>query len=521
REDLLEKAKIEADKIIADAYAQREEDRQKLIDLQRELELREEEIRCAEDKNRRKEDALRLREELLGKEVEERVADEYADIIAQRDRFKEGANKATRDMRILQDELKKYDEWRMDKAEFEKYKDFLKKLQDNDLDFDRDVDGLIADKKELNKLRKKCLELNDENNKLQEKTVKIISERQLDANYQEQLNTERLQKEHYEGIARQLIADAAKNKEVTRDEMLQHVFSAPECIIKNRKYRDEIGELEWLKNIKDKAEANKLYFTDRQLYAYHTAQKIHNISSLVVLAGPSGTGKSELPKNYALHGGMQFLSIPVKPDWDSPASLFGYYNSIERRFEATELLRALYQMDKGCEDQMMMVLLDEMNLAHPEQYFADLLSKLETSRGSVNAAQYELTLGGGQDPYPIKIGDNVLWTGTMNEDETTKGLSDKVIDRSTLITFPTPKELKSRGKVERVQTASDFLLKRSNWQAWLKPKYGNDNDILETAISGYRETIEKINGHMSKMSRNLGHRVWQGVEEYVRNYPTV
>ena len=90
-----------------------------------------------------------------------------------------------------------------------------------------------------------------------------------------------------------------------------------------------------------------------------------------------------------------------------------------------------------------------MNLAHPELYFAEFLSKLELRRGMKGAdvPSLPVKIGAGMPPYQLPLGRNVLWTGTMNQDETTKSLSDKVLDRSIIIHFPRPTELKRRLKL--------------------------------------------------------------------------
>lgn len=134
--------------------------------------------------------------------------------------------------------------------------------------------------------------------------------------------------------------------------------------------------------------------------AFHTSLKISDRSPLVVLAGVSGTGKSELPRRYAEAFGIHFLNVAVQPRWDGPQDLFGFYDYLDRRFRATELARSLVQMDtigprsergwnppkdwsKGnrLNDQMLLVLLDEMNLARVEYYFSEFLSRLETRSG--------------------------------------------------------------------------------------------------------------------------------------------
>ena len=284
---------------------------------------------------------------------------------------------------------------------------------------------------------------------------------------------------------------------------------------------ENAGEIQWLDYVAKKTAESGIIFPRRLLNAYHTSVKIREWSPMVVLAGVSGTGKSELPKQYALHGGMAFLPIAVKPDWDSPSSLFGFYNSIENKFQPTELLRALYAMQElgsAASNGVLMVLLDEMNLAHVELYFSDLLSKFETSRFDESGAIIDVDLGAGIDPLDISIGSNVLWTGTMNEDETTKALSDKVLDRSTLITFPRPTTLISRKRVSDVNR--EFYLPKSLWNQWIRD--GLDNEEIDAStMASLKAIVERINNQMSEMGRNLGHRVWQGIQNYICNHPDV
>ena len=286
-------------------------------------------------------------------------------------------------------------------------------------------------------------------------------------------------------------------------------------------------ETEWLDEIHKRSEISGIKYNKRILYAYHTALKNSSWSPITVLAGVSGTGKSELPRQYALHGGLNFLSVPVKPDWDSPQSLFGFYNSVENKFEAKEVLRILRQMseDPIFKKQMSIILLDEMNLAHVELYFIDLLSKLESRRGSTEKTTYPCELGGDVENLEIELTPNVLWTGTMNEDETTKSLSDKVVDRSTLITFPRPKELYSRpvNKSEETSRFAGSKLHFGTWGTWYKGNMlNNDNSSclqFQEKIPMYRSVVESINSSLSLTGRALGHRVWQGIEQYMAHYP--
>ena len=299
--------------------------------------------------------------------------------------------------------------------------------------------------------------------------------------------------------------------------------------------KEIIDEIEWLNNIKNSFKEVGFKFSDRLLYAFHTSLKVGDWNPLTVLAGVSGTGKSELPRLYSRYGGLNFLPLAVQSNWDSPYSLFGYYNSLEGKFNATSLLKVLYQAQEDAKnsisDYLTIVLLDEMNLAHVELYFSELLSKLELLRGSEDV-NLEIDIAE-KNPYEIKLNKNVIWVGTMNEDETTKSLSDKVIDRSNLINFPRPNEFFSRNELKELEEAPK--LKRELWESW---KWNDVKNMLiqnetikeenikiindfEEEILNLKEKMEEINGYLKFSGRAIGHRVWQSIENYIRNYPLV
>ncbi len=97
---------------------------------------------------------------------------------------------------------------------------------------------------------------------------------------------------------------------------------------------------------------------------------------------PKSTGKSELPQKYANYIGAQLLTLAVQPRCNSPQDLQGFYNYVEKKFKPTDLMRGLYQYnhDSAMQDRIVIMLLDEMNLARVEYYFSEFLSKLETRR---------------------------------------------------------------------------------------------------------------------------------------------
>ena len=118
------------------------------------------------------------------------------------------------------------------------------------------------------------------------------------------------------------------------------------------------------------------------LYPRHIIENFISLlrtKDLIILAGDSGSGKTNLVKSFAKAVGGKSVIIPVKPNWTSSEDLLGYYNPLEKKYLATPFLEALLEAQRNPETPYF-ICLDEMNLARVEYYFADFLSLLE-SRG--------------------------------------------------------------------------------------------------------------------------------------------
>ena len=162
---------------------------------------------------------------------------------------------------------------------------------------------------------------------------------------------------------------------------------------------------------------------------------------LVLLQGISGTGKTSLPMAFARAVGTEAAVIEVQAGWRDPQDLIGHYNSFEKKFYEKEFLQALYRAGTPrCADTIGIVLLDEMNLSYPEQYFSDLLSTLELPPEDRRLVLMPHPV----DPAPalftegrkLPIPPNVWFVGTANHDETTMDFADKTYDRSHVMEFP-------------------------------------------------------------------------------------
>lgn len=165
----------------------------------------------------------------------------------------------------------------------------------------------------------------------------------------------------------------------------------------------------------------------------------HPRRHFAVLTGLSGAGKTQLARNYALSLWQDdpepregLLIVPVQPGWHDYTSLLGYVNPLESdAYVRTGVLDFLLQANANPTKPYTLIL-DEMNLSHPEQYLAPMLSAMETGETIVFHGQVDDIDG---VPPSIPYPSNLAIIGTVNMDETTHGLSDKVLDRASVIEF--------------------------------------------------------------------------------------
>ena len=214
-----------------------------------------------------------------------------------------------------------------------------------------------------------------------------------------------------------------------------------------------------------------------------------NTHDLILFAGDSGIGKTNLVKRFAQAVGGESKIIPVKPNWTSTEDLLGYYNPLDKRYISTPFLDAIFEAQKN-PNRLFLICLDEMNLARIEYYFADFLSKLEersedtlfelyseTEENIISDNAFELIENlsnvidvtssiedeaskskGTDDPLinkdittlkllennrlrsksKVKVPQNIRFIGTLNVDDTTYYLSPKILDRVHIIKFDNP-----------------------------------------------------------------------------------
>jgi hypothetical protein len=174
------------------------------------------------------------------------------------------------------------------------------------------------------------------------------------------------------------------------------------------------------------------------------------MSRLHILEGVSGTGKTSLPIAVAQALGGGYAKIEVQAGWRDNRDLLGYYNDFEKHFREHEFTRSLYEaLTPRHRSGLYFVVLDEMNLSKPEQYFADYLSLLEDREGADRSTTPSVMLNDQSiAPLPanmrepnrggveLPLGDNVWFIGTANHDETTASFAPKTQSRAHMMELP-------------------------------------------------------------------------------------
>ena len=482
------------------------------------------EIKVAENERFSLESALvPLRAEHL--EIRERLKEEE-DLAARIDVLLTEFHQLTKKIDTRKDTLKQLDEA---KSSVEHLVDRQRELHISSTQLEGQIQGLKAERDEMaNRVaaeKKIFANSHAEHESLQSGLAAARQEFNRTQNQIENLNEAR------NTLKARIAVHETEISEANKQDPLHELKKVPPVITVMKKWnlpnpRETETEISALLKVKDRLKAKGLEYPSRTLYAFHTAMKVNETTQMAVLAGISGTGKSQLPRQYAAGMGIGFLQVPVQPRWDSPQDLMGFYNYMEKKFRPTDMARALYALDginnkDALQDRMMMILLDEMNLARIEYYFSDFLSRLESRPGIKSIGDYnerkdseiELEIPGMTKPPRIFPGYNLLFAGTMNEDESTQSLSDKVMDRANILHFAAPQTLGENHTEKEKETEETTVLSQKTWNKWVRPVTYADRHNNAT------EQVEELMKLMKAFKRPFGHRLGRAMIAYVANYP--
>lgn len=184
----------------------------------------------------------------------------------------------------------------------------------------------------------------------------------------------------------------------------------------------------------------KLYYTTNMIRLFISSL---SATKLVILQGISGTGKTSLAYAWGKFIKRDAIIASVQPSWRDRTELFGYFNEFTKKFNETDVLKGMYIA--GYTDDVYVTVLDEMNIARVEYYFAEMLSILEMP--SRDEWVIELVPSSwDNDPKKLRNGKlqipgNMWYIGTINNDDSTFAVTDKVYDRAM------PIDINDKGQV--------------------------------------------------------------------------
>jgi hypothetical protein len=251
----------------------------------------------------------------------------------------------------------------------------------------------------------------------------------------------------------------------------------------------------------------KLYYDIEDIRKFVSGMAV---SRLLILQGMSGTGKTSLAHAYGSFTDNASTVIPVQPMWKERTDLIGYYNEFTKRFNETLLLEKMYEANYS--KDMYITVLDEMNIARIEYYFAEFLSLLELPNPDerfldVVSDKWE------NDPQQlrdgrIKLPENMWFIGTANNDDSTFAISDKVYDRAMVLNLDNKTERFNAPVTEKMHISAEQF-------CGLVAKAQNEHGISRRNINRLDELDKYLIKHFHI---TFGNRIMKQIKTYIPVY---
>ena len=257
-------------------------------------------------------------------------------------------------------------------------------------------------------------------------------------------------------------------------------------------------------------------FAASQMNLYYTREIVRRFiagmaaSKLLILEGISGTGKTSLPYSFSRYMTNPATIVSVQPSYRDRTELLGYFNEFSKRFNETEFLRALYEADYR--EEPTLIVLDEMNLARIEYYFAEMLSVLEMPSKDEWVLDLVPTAWPG-DPKKmedgkIHVSDSTWFVGTANNDDSTFTITDKVYDRAM------PIELNERADAFECEIQPNCPISAEHLEE-LFEQAKIDHPVSEEAM----ENMQKLDSYLvTRFRLSFGNRIMKQLYDFVPVY---
>lgn len=290
----------------------------------------------------------------------------------------------------------------------------------------------------------------------------------------------------------------------------------PKLTLVDMKYHDYIRPVFDDEVTLEQLVENYRLFACSQMHLYYTPEIIRRFvagmasSKLLILEGISGTGKTSLPHSFSRFLCNPATMVSVQPSFRDRTELLGYFNEFSKRFNETEFLRALYEANYREEPSM--VILDEMNLARIEYYFAEMLSILEMPSHDEWVLDLVPTAWGG-DPVKlfdgkIQVPDSIWFIGTANNDDSTFTITDKVYDRAM------PIELNERADAFTCDPQPACRVTSVHLQEMFA-KAKREHPITEATLA----KLDKLDGYLqTRFKLAFGNRIIKQMYDFIPVY---
>lgn len=408
------------------------------------------------------------------------------------------------------------------------------------------------------KLNKKIEEVENELAKRKEEFEKDLLDKRESGN-KELKRLEDKKKKEFKKIDEIELLLKTINKELSEKEELKKTFEKygfsfennnKESAVRGKTKIPKDKYIEYIQSYLASREEKPLYYSKEILEQFYAGLCTNQ---LVVLSGQPGTGKTSLVEGFCNAIAAKLKIISVQPNWTDNQDLLGFFNPIEGTYISTPFLDAIIEAENNPE-QLHIICLDEMNLAHVEYYFSEFLSKLQsedniitlysknlyeeareeifskielfTNKREENALNVEegISLLKNIDineyyklkkqwksintyKNEFKIPSNIRFVGTINKDETTKSLSPKVVDRSYIMeinpySIKLVEDLKNKIENDRIECKENLYLKANCFK--------RNTKILSKEL---REELNALELLLRKFDITLTNRIRQQVNE--------
>ena len=270
-------------------------------------------------------------------------------------------------------------------------------------------------------------------------------------------------------------------------------------------FNNEITLEEFCKQFRRYAASQLKLYYELDMMRYFIAAL--GTSRIIILQGISGTGKTSLPYAFGKFVQRDTTVVSVQPSWRERTELYGYFNEFTKKYSETEFLKAIYEGNFYRDPHL--IILDEMNIARVEYYFAEMLSIMELPRQEERKVDV-VTAMWDNDPCLIhggnvQISDNIWFIGTINNDDSTFAVADKVYDRAIPIDLDSRADAFECEMTDPVYISTDHLNKLF---AQAKEDYPISQEMLDK--------LEVLNAYLIKNFRlAFGNRIMKQIRDYV------